>query len=88
MSFQTAPFIVQSPTTMMQLDPKETSSGGGTQNGGGMSVAEFALFNSDRLQSDLEVMGNKIKEHEDSLKFLKSQKNKLDESILKLQGSR
>ncbi|KAH0864574.1 hypothetical protein HID58_081785 [Brassica napus] len=85
MSFQTAPFIVQSPTTMMQLDPKETSSGGGTQNGGGMSVAEFALFNSDRLQSDLEVMGNKIKEHEDNLKFLKSQKNKLDESILKLQ---
>lgn len=73
--------------TMMELDPKETSSrdNGG---GGGMSQAEFALFNSDRLQSDLEDMGNKIKQHEDSLKFLKSQKNKLDESILELQGSR
>lgn len=82
MSFQNGLFNVQGPSTTMQLDPKET------QNGGGMSQAEFALFNSDRLQSDLEAMGNKIKEHEDNLKFLKSQKNKLDESILKLQGSR
>lgn len=79
MSFQNGLFNVQGPSTTMQLDPKET------QNGGGMSQAEFALFNSDRLQSDLEAMGNKIKEHEDNLKFLKSQKNKLDESILKLQ---
>ncbi|KAF8045023.1 hypothetical protein N665_5731s0001 [Sinapis alba] len=88
MSFQKAPFAVQVPSTMMQeLDPKETSSGGGgTQNGGGgMSQAEFALFNSDRLQSDLQVMGNKIKQHEDNVKFLKAQKNKLDESILALQ---
>ncbi|CAH8358793.1 unnamed protein product [Eruca vesicaria subsp. sativa] len=82
MSFQTAPFAVQTPTTMMQLDPKETSS---TDNGAGMSQVEFALFNSDRLQSDLEGMGNKIKQHEDNLKFLKAQKNKLDGSILDLQ---
>lgn len=76
---------------MMVLDPKETSSPvsrGETQNGGGISHAEFALFNSKRLQSDLEAMGNKIKQHEDNLKFLKSQKNKLDESIVDLQGSR
>ncbi|KAG2329554.1 hypothetical protein Bca4012_020893 [Brassica carinata] len=79
MSFQKAPVTVQGQSTMMQLDPKETSSGGG------MSEAEFALFNSDRLQSDLEVMGNKIKQHEDKLKFLKSHKNKLDTSILDLQ---
>lgn len=74
---------------MMVLDPKQTPSPvsrDGTQNGGGISHAEFALFNSQRLQSDLEAMGHKIKQHEDNLKFLKSQKNKLDESIVDLQG--
>ncbi|KAJ0253756.1 Protein DEFECTIVE IN MERISTEM SILENCING 3 [Hirschfeldia incana] len=69
------------PTGRQQLDPKETSSRGG----GGMSQAEFALFHSDRLHSDLEVMGDKIKQHEVNLKSLKTEKNKLDESILDLQ---
>ncbi|ESQ45615.1 hypothetical protein EUTSA_v10010429mg [Eutrema salsugineum] len=77
----------------MLVDPREMASpvprvvtqnnGGG--EGGGMSQAEFAMFNSRRLQSDLEAMGRKIKQHEDNLLFLKSQKNKLDESILDLQ---
>ncbi|KAG5393752.1 hypothetical protein IGI04_023715 [Brassica rapa subsp. trilocularis] len=71
---------VQDPSTMMMVDPKET-----TQNGGGISQAEFALFTSNRIQSDLEAMGIKLKTHEDSLKFLKAQKTKLDESILDLQ---
>lgn len=64
----------------------ETQNGGGV--GGGIAQAEFAMFNSKRLQSDLEAMGNKLKQHEDNLKFLKSQKNKLDEAIVDLQGSR
>ena len=39
-----------------------------------------------KLQDDLHMLGTKIKEHEDSIKFLKTQKNKLDDSILDLQG--
>ncbi|KAG2326853.1 hypothetical protein Bca4012_035758 [Brassica carinata] len=82
-SFHATPLAVQDPSTMMMVDPKETNV---TQNGGGgISQAEFALFTSNRIQSDLEAMGIKLKQHEDSLKFLKAQKNKLDESILDLQ---
>ncbi|KAJ0231446.1 Protein DEFECTIVE IN MERISTEM SILENCING 3 [Hirschfeldia incana] len=75
------PLAVQDPSTMMMVDPKDVTQNGG----GGISQAEFALFTSNRIQSDLEAMGLKLKQHEDSLKFLKSQKNKLDESILDLQ---
>jgi hypothetical protein len=32
------------------------------------------------------MLGTKIKEHEDNIKFLKTQKNKLADSILDLQG--
>ncbi|KAF8091579.1 hypothetical protein N665_0443s0036 [Sinapis alba] len=80
-SFHATPLAVQDPSsTMMLVDQKDV-----TQNGGGISQAEFALFTSNRIQSDLEAMGIKLKQHEDSLKFLKAQKNKLDESILDLQ---
>ncbi|CAH2064714.1 unnamed protein product [Thlaspi arvense] len=87
-SFQNTPFSAQDPSTMMLMDPMETTSPASrdeTQNGGGISQAEFAIFNSKRLQSDLEAMGSKLKQHEDNLNFLKSQKNKLDESIIDLQ---
>lgn len=39
-----------------------------------------------KLQDDLHMLGMKIKEHEENLKFLKTQKSKLDDSILDLQG--
>ncbi|XP_010503576.1 PREDICTED: protein DEFECTIVE IN MERISTEM SILENCING 3-like isoform X2 [Camelina sativa] len=89
-SFQSTPSNVRDPSPMMmgsdQSSPvprNETQNGG--VGGGGIAQAEFAIFNSKRLQSDLEVMGNKIKQHEDNLKFLKAQKTKLDEAILDLQ---
>ncbi|CAE6075589.1 unnamed protein product [Arabidopsis arenosa] len=87
-SFQTTPLNVQDPTRMMNLGQSSPVSRNETQNGGvggGIDQAEFAMFNSKRLQSDLEAMGNKLKQHEDNLKFLKSQKNKLDEAIVDLQ---
>ncbi|KAJ6969467.1 protein DEFECTIVE IN MERISTEM SILENCING 3-like [Populus alba x Populus x berolinensis] len=46
---------------------------------------ETILYNSKKLQEDLHVLGMKIKHHEDNIKFLKSHKNKLDDSILDLQ---
>ena len=39
-----------------------------------------------KLQDDLRMLGMKIKQHEDSIKLLKTQKNKLDDSILDMQG--
>ncbi|CAN8254847.1 unnamed protein product [Cochlearia groenlandica] len=67
---------------MLPLDPKEDET---HHSKNGVPEAEFAIFNTQRLQSDLESMGNKIKHHEDHLKFLKSQEHKLDESIFNLQ---
>jgi len=39
-----------------------------------------------KLQGDLHMLGVKIKEHEENIKFLKTQNNKLDDSILDFQG--
>ena len=39
-----------------------------------------------RLQDDLQMLGMKIKGHEDNIKFLNAQNNKLDDLILDLQG--
>ncbi len=39
-----------------------------------------------KLQDDLHMLGMKIKEHEENIKFLQTQKIKLDDSILDLQG--
>ncbi|XP_042984091.1 protein DEFECTIVE IN MERISTEM SILENCING 3-like isoform X3 [Carya illinoinensis] len=43
------------------------------------------LQSMQKLQDDLHMLGMKIKEHEENLKFLKTQKSKLDDSILDLQ---
>ncbi|KGN49862.1 protein DEFECTIVE IN MERISTEM SILENCING 3 [Cucumis sativus] len=47
--------------------------------------AEYIFNYSKKLEEDLHMFGMKIKQHEDNIKFLKTQKNKLDESILDLQ---
>lgn len=52
---------------------------------GGFSHAESIIQYSKKLQDDLHIIGMKIKQHEDSIKFLKSQKTKFDDSILDLQ---
>ncbi|KAJ7959354.1 Defective in meristem silencing 3 [Quillaja saponaria] len=52
---------------------------------GGFSQAESIIQASQKLQQDLHTFGMKIKQHEDNLKFLKSQKNKLEYTILDLQ---
>ncbi|XP_065878553.1 protein DEFECTIVE IN MERISTEM SILENCING 3-like isoform X2 [Euphorbia lathyris] len=54
------------------------------QNGGSMQ-AQSIIYNSKKLQDDLHAAGIKIKQHEDNLKILKSQRNKLEDSILDLQ---
>ncbi|XP_059304589.1 protein DEFECTIVE IN MERISTEM SILENCING 3-like isoform X1 [Lycium ferocissimum] len=53
------------------------------QNG----TAEAVVCNSKKLEDAMQEIGLKIKHHEDNIKFLKAQKNKLDDSILDLQVS-
>ncbi|KAL6127231.1 hypothetical protein ACLB2K_075272 [Fragaria x ananassa] len=76
----------QDPSAPMQIDKKETSivMKDETQIGG-FAQAESIIIYTKRLQDDLHVMGMKIKQHEEKMKLLKSQKNKLQESILDLQ---
>ncbi|XP_065867907.1 protein DEFECTIVE IN MERISTEM SILENCING 3-like isoform X2 [Euphorbia lathyris] len=54
------------------------------QNGGSMQ-AQSVIYNSKKFQYDLHTAGIQIKQHEDNLKILKSQRNKLEDSILDLQ---
>ncbi|XP_062120111.1 protein DEFECTIVE IN MERISTEM SILENCING 3 isoform X2 [Humulus lupulus] len=54
---------------------------------GSFSHAESIIQYSKKLQDDLHIIGLKIKQHEESINFLKSQKSKFDDSILDLQVS-
>ncbi|CAO2838617.1 unnamed protein product [Amaranthus hypochondriacus] len=47
--------------------------------------ANSVMSSSKKLQDELERTGNKLKQHEENLKFLRTQKNQLDEAILDLQ---
>ncbi|KAL5998928.1 hypothetical protein ACLOJK_009876 [Asimina triloba] len=49
--------------------------------------ADVATGSSKMLQEELQKIGLRIKHHEDNLKFLKSQSNSLEESILDVQVS-
>lgn len=46
------------------------------------ATAEAAICNSKKLEDAMQEIGLKIKHHEDNVKFLKVQKNRLDDSIL------
>ncbi|KAL7230013.1 hypothetical protein ACSBR2_008541 [Camellia fascicularis] len=52
---------------------------------GAFCQGETVSFTSKKLQDDLQMIGLKIKEHEDNIKNMKSQKNSLDDSILDMQ---
>lgn len=52
---------------------------------GRISPVESVVYTSKKLQDDLESLGLKIKRHEENIKFLKSQKNALEDSVLDMQ---
>ncbi|KAA8540047.1 hypothetical protein F0562_026739 [Nyssa sinensis] len=54
---------------------------------GALCKAESIVYNSKKLQDDLQMLGLKIKQHENNIKLLKTQKNSLDDSILDMQVS-
>ncbi|XP_023533709.1 protein DEFECTIVE IN MERISTEM SILENCING 3-like isoform X2 [Cucurbita pepo subsp. pepo] len=76
----------QDSSQYMQVDQSDKSlvMSGDMQNGG-FTHSEYIFNFSKKLEEDLQTFGMKIKQHEDNIKFLKTQKNKLDESILDLQ---
>ncbi|KAK4431327.1 protein DEFECTIVE IN MERISTEM SILENCING 3 [Sesamum alatum] len=57
------------------------------QNGHHGQPAESIVNHSKILQDDLQELGEKIKHHEDNVKYLKTLKNKLEDSILEMQVS-
>ncbi|KAK9196376.1 hypothetical protein WN943_004504 [Citrus x changshan-huyou] len=83
LSAQTNAILVDDSSASMQVDQTENSvvARDGMQNGG----TELVIYNSKRLQDDLQMIGLKIKQHEDHIKLLKSQSLKLGDSILDLQ---
>ncbi|GMJ00529.1 INVOLVED IN DE NOVO 1, DEFECTIVE IN MERISTEM SILENCING 3 [Hibiscus trionum] len=82
-SSQPRALAVVETATSMQVDLNETSfdSRDEMQNGG-FSEVKSIMESSEKLQDDLRMLGLKIKQHEDSIKLLKTQKNKLDDTIL------
>ncbi|XP_022723430.1 protein DEFECTIVE IN MERISTEM SILENCING 3-like isoform X2 [Durio zibethinus] len=85
-SSQPRPSALVDSTTSMQVDKNEASfvARDEMQNGE-FSQAKSIIESSKKLQDDLRMLGMKIKQHEDSIKLLKTQKNKLDDSILDMQ---
>ncbi|XP_073032022.1 protein DEFECTIVE IN MERISTEM SILENCING 3-like [Primulina eburnea] len=55
------------------------------QNGALSQIAESSANHSKNLQDDMQELGQKIKHHEDNVKYLKYHKNKLEESIVDMQ---
>ncbi|KAL0304416.1 UNVERIFIED_CONTAM: protein DEFECTIVE IN MERISTEM SILENCING 3 [Sesamum radiatum] len=58
-----------------------------TQNGMHGQPAESVVDPAKKLQDDLQELGEKIKHHDDNVKYLKTLKNKLEDSILEMQVS-
>ncbi|KAJ4834903.1 hypothetical protein Tsubulata_045733 [Turnera subulata] len=52
---------------------------------GGSSHPQSLMSMSEKLEEELRSLGLKIKRHEDNMKLIRTEKNKLEESILDLQ---
>ncbi|KAK6926015.1 hypothetical protein RJ641_007734 [Dillenia turbinata] len=76
---------IQDPSELRPMNQNNSGAANDQMQNGGRRQAESLIGNSKKLQDDLKMLGLKIKQHEDNLQFLKSQKNNLDESILDMQ---
>ncbi|XP_038684893.1 protein DEFECTIVE IN MERISTEM SILENCING 3-like isoform X2 [Tripterygium wilfordii] len=80
------PLSVEESSPSMEIDKNDRSIVlRDEMHNGGFSQAQSIIYGSKKLQDDLRMMGMKIQQHEDNIKFLKTQRNKLDESILGMQ---
>ncbi|KAJ8772058.1 hypothetical protein K2173_027235 [Erythroxylum novogranatense] len=79
------PSILDS-SALLQVDKMETSIVPRDEGqNGGFSQAQSIIYSSQKLQDDLQILGMKIKQHEENIKALKIQKIKLEDSILDMQ---
>lgn len=80
--------VVQDVAALNRVEPNNSFVNTGNEIPNGTPPYTNSLMtNSKRLQDELEKTGSKMKQHEDNLKFLKTQKNQLDDAILDLQVS-
>ncbi|CAI8598357.1 unnamed protein product [Vicia faba] len=84
----TMPVSLQGNSASVPVDLSESSmdTNDNVQNGEFIK-AENIIRHSQKLQGDLQSFGMKIKQHEDRLIFLNTEKAKLDDSIIHLQGA-
>uniref|UniRef100_A0A803L2J8 Protein DEFECTIVE IN MERISTEM SILENCING 3 n=1 Tax=Chenopodium quinoa TaxID=63459 RepID=A0A803L2J8_CHEQI len=80
--------VVQDVTALNSVDSNNSSANTATDvSNGALPYANTIMSNSKKLQDEVEKTGSKMKQHEDNIKFLKAQKNQLDDAILDLQVS-
>lgn len=79
---------VQDPSSLKHMDQNDSCSTPRKEmQNGALTKVESVYGYSKKLQDDLEMLGRKIKQHEENIKFLKTQKNQVDDSILDMQVS-
>ncbi|XP_011080655.1 protein DEFECTIVE IN MERISTEM SILENCING 3 [Sesamum indicum] len=79
--------VVVDPSALKHVGESAPFSREDMQNGMHGQPAESVVNHSKKLQDDLQELGEKIKHHEVNVKYLKTLKNKLEDSILEMQVS-
>ncbi|KAG5558852.1 hypothetical protein RHGRI_008715 [Rhododendron griersonianum] len=79
---------IQDPSVLKHVGHSDSCSNAmdGMPNGAPYQ-AERVLCTAKKYEKDIQMLGLRIKKHEENIKFLKSQKNSLDDSILDMQVS-
>lgn len=83
----TKPLSVQGSSALVPVELNEnfTDTKDNVKNGE-FTKADMIIRQSQKLQDDLRSLGMKIKQHEDKLSLLTTEKSQLDDAILHLQG--
>ncbi|KAH6809705.1 hypothetical protein C2S51_027488 [Perilla frutescens var. frutescens] len=79
LSYIPSALVVSDPSAPEHVDSTDK------QNGGKCKQVDSIAAHSKKLQDDLCEFGLKIKHHEDNVRYLKTLKSKLDESVLHMQ---
>ncbi|CAJ1974403.1 unnamed protein product [Sphenostylis stenocarpa] len=76
---------IQGTSSVMQVDLHEGTVDAKEMQNGEILQAQSIMRHSQKMEDDLRTLGTKIKQHENNLNHLNSEKSKLDDSILHLQ---
>ncbi|KAK7353361.1 hypothetical protein VNO80_18807 [Phaseolus coccineus] len=72
-------------SAMMQVDLNEGTVDAKEMQNGEILQAQSIMRHSQKLEDDLRMLGTQIKQHENNINHLNSEKSKLDDSIIHLQ---